>query len=213
MVIRRPPPSTTLPPGKCGDVRLPTIDALAGLGPLLCLSRTRDALLSGWRRAVACEYAACVDSRGMRECLRFRTADGDCCWQLYALPEDDFLAWERLIGIMPEGAPCEMSPCLAERMWRGLSDALLGRRWRASLIRIHAFLGRDGNAQRCLAISQPTVAPFSLAIAHRIAHAEGAELPPLDVDVLPEGRVKTAANAPSRVPPHFDFPFTTGIPS
>jgi hypothetical protein len=64
-----------------------------------------------------------------------------------------------------------------------------------------------------LAISQPTVAPFSLAIAHRIAHAEGAELPPLDVDVLPEGRVKTAANAPSRVPPHFDFPFTTGIPS
>jgi hypothetical protein len=193
--------------------RLPPIDALAGLGPLLCLSRTRDTLLSGWRRAVACEYAACVDSSGMRECLRFRTADGDCCWQLYALPEDDFLAWERLIAIMPEGAPCEMSSCLAERMWRSVSDALLGRRWRASLIRIHAFLGRDGNEQRCLAISQPTVAPFSLAIAHRIAHAEGAELPSLDVEVLHQARVKTGSNAPSRVSPHLDFPFTTGIPS
>lgn len=213
MVIRRLPPSTTLPQGKCGDGRLPAIDALAALGPVLCLSRTRDTVLSGWRRAASCEYAACVDSDGLRECLRFRAADGECCWQLYALPDDDFLAWERLTAIVPEGMPCETSPGLAERMWRGLSDALMGRRWRASLIRIHAFLGRDGSEQRCLAVSQPEVSPFGLSVARRIAHAEGAELPALMPDVSLHGCPMPEPDVPPRLRPDVLFPFTSGLPS
>ncbi len=213
MVIRRPPPSTSLLQGKCCEGPLPTINALAALGPLLCLSRTRDTLLSGWRRAVACEYAACVDSVGLRECLRFYSADGECSWQLYALPEDDFFAWERLIAIVPEGVPCDTSPCLPERMWRGLSDALMGKRWRATLIRIHAFLGRDGCEQRCLAVSQPVISPLSCTIARRIAHAEGADLLSDEADSHPAGSARAGSGVRPRATSELLSHFTTGIPS
>ncbi|MFZ5635321.1 MAG: Hemin transport protein [Pseudomonadota bacterium] len=213
MVIRRQPASPHRPQRRCGDGRLPTIEALAALGPLLCFSRTRDTLLSGWRRAVRCEYGARVDSNGLRECLRFHAADGECCWRLYALPEDDFLAWERLIAIVPARSDDDALPCLAERLWREWSDALLGKRWRASLIRIHAFHGRDGGEQRCLAVSVPTVSPFSVKVAQRIARAEAAELSASDMTSLPQGRAGTGRMTPVRPRSDSFPPFTTGLPT
>jgi hypothetical protein len=213
VVIRRSPPRACQPHGKCSGRALPKIDALASLGPLLSLSRSRDTLLTGWRCAVACEYGACVDTNGLRECLRFHSADGECCWQLYALPEDDFLAWERLIATVPEGMACDLSLGLAERVRRRVSDVLVGRRWCANVIRIHAFLGCGWPEQRCLAISQPRVSPFSLTVARHIAQLEGAELPLLDLDVCAGGGARQCPERTSQVRPDLLSPFNAGIPS
>lgn len=213
MVIRRQPPSTHRPQRRCGDGRLPTIETLASLGPLLCLSRSRDTLLSGWRRAVRCEYGARLDSDGLRECIRFHAADDECCWRLYSLPEDDFLAWDRLIAMVPARPDEDALPGLAERLWRDLADALLGRRWRASLLRIHAFQGRDGCEQRCLAVSHPMVSSFSRTVAYQIARAEGADLPASEVVLASQGGAGAGRYASAHARPDVLSPITSGVPS
>lgn len=157
---------------------LPSVAALSALGPLLCLSLARDRLLTGWHRARSCDYLAHVGSDGLRECLRFHDAAGEVCWCLHALPEDDFLAWERVIARVPAAAANDPACGLVERLWRDLADALCGHRWQAQIIRIHAPDLRHGEDRWRLAVSQPAIARFSHDVARRIALAEGASLPP-----------------------------------
>ena len=165
-------------PWKSGGIarpRLPAVAALAALGPLVCLSRARDpSVQAGWHRAVACEYTAHLDSNGLRECLRFRDADGHCCWCLYALPEDDFLAWERLIAVVPQGALNDETVSVVERLWHGVADALQGRRWRAGVIGIHPVACMSGIPSDEMAIGEPGLAAFSWDIARYIAEDVGA---------------------------------------
>lgn len=154
--------------------RLPDATELASLGPLLSLSRGNGGVLAGWRRAVRCDYAARVDSDGLRECLRFYDGDGDCCWRLYALLEDDFLAWDRLLAVVPAGEwRGDEERGAAQRWWRGLADFVQGRRWTASLVRIHP-LG-DGAGPGQAALSVPAVSGPSAELARRIVVAERAE--------------------------------------
>lgn len=153
--------------------RLPTAAELASLGPLLSLSRGDSGALAGWRRAVRCDYAARVDSDGLHECLRFYDVAGECCWRLYALPEDDFLAWERLLAVVPAGQwRDDAGAGAALRWWRGLADFVHGRRWCACLVRIHALGDAAGPEQA--ALSAPVVSARSADLARRIVHAEGA---------------------------------------
>jgi hypothetical protein len=153
--------------------RLPSVAALSALGPLLCLSLARDRLLAGWHRARSCDYLAHVGSDGLRECLRFHDAAGEPCWCLHALPEDDFLAWERVIARVPAAAANDPACGLVDRLWRDLAQ-----RWQAQVIRIHAPDRHPGEDRWRLALSQPAIARFSHDVARRIALAEGATLPP-----------------------------------
>lgn len=156
---------------------LPSVAALSALGPLLCLSLARDRLLTGWHRARSCDYLAHVGSDGLRECLRFHDAAGEVCWCLHALPEDDFLAWERVIARVPVAAANDPACGLVERLWRDLAEALCGHRWQAQVIRIHAADVRQGEDRWRLAVSQPEIARFSHDVARRIALAEGVTAP------------------------------------
>jgi hypothetical protein len=165
------------PTARAARGRLPSVAALAALGPLLCLSLARDRLLAGWHRARSCDYLAHVGSDGLRECLRFRDDAGAPCWCLHALPEDDFLAWERVIARVPAAAANDDGCNLVERLWRDLADALCGDRWQAQVIRIHAPDVRHGEDRWRLAVSEPAIAGFSHDVARRIALAERASFP------------------------------------
>lgn len=181
--------SAHAPGARMARDRLPSVAALSALGPLLCLSLARDRLLAGWHRARSCDYLAHVGSDGLRECLRFHDAAGEPCWCLHALPEDDFLAWERVIARVPAAAANDPCGGLVDRLWRDLAEVLCGHRWQAQVIRIHAPDPHHGEDRWRLAVSQPAIARFSHDVAQRIALAEGATL-------LPDARRSAPATRP-----------------
>ncbi|WP_395788504.1 hypothetical protein [Aquimonas sp.] len=104
--------------------------ALAALGPLVCLHRRFDQrqlaidaapLLAGLRLQVQAE----IDSSGPREALRFVDAHGVAVCQLCLLPDSDFLAWERLLALLQQRrqlsvaqAPLCQPPWLIRWRWR-----------------------------------------------------------------------------------------------
>lgn len=173
---------------------LPTPDALAALGTVLCVYRSRrgDGLggeLGGWQQAVRAETWCGIDSDGWQECLQFRDRDGDCCWRLYLLPDSDFLAWERIQQTLPRvdaplGACRDCGPPhddgVAGRLWRRLSHRLAGERWQVSALRLHALpVARavSRSARRlALAASLATVSPLGAELLQRIARWEDIDL-------------------------------------
>ena len=81
---------------------LPHPQQLAALGAVLCLYRMqRGGELSGWQQAQSASCEHVLDSEGLRESVRFHDRDGRCCWQLFLLPDTDFLAWEQMAAQLP----------------------------------------------------------------------------------------------------------------
>ncbi len=152
---------------------LPDPRQLAALGPVLCLHRAEDgAELSGWQQAVRVEARTGLDSDGVREALLFFDATGRCGWQIHLLPDSDFFAWETLLARLPRQARTESAAGVGERLWRRLAGRLRGDHWRATSLRLHAWM-QDG---RCLLAASPAwVSVLGVATARAIAHAEGAD--------------------------------------
>jgi hypothetical protein len=173
---------------------LPTPNALAALGTVLCVYRSRrgDGLggeLGGWQQAVRAETWCGIDSDGWQECLQFRDRDGDCCWRLYLLPDSDFLAWERIQQALPRvdaplGACRDCGPPhdddgVAGRLWRRLSHRLAGERWQVSALRLHALPVSRATRPACrvaLAASLATVSSLGADMLQRIARWEDIDL-------------------------------------
>ncbi len=153
---------------------LPRAQQLAALGTVLCLYRHQDGgELSGWARAVRVESRAGVDSDGLRESLAFFDQEGRCCWRLYLLPDSDFVAWDRLLALLPSREEAEAATGVGERLWRRLAGRLLGGQWQACVLRLHVV---PAEVRRpVLAASPAAVSPLGAATAQRIARAEGAE--------------------------------------
>lgn len=153
---------------------LPRAQQLAALGAVLCLYRHQDGgELCGWARAVRVESRAGVDSDGLRESLAFFDHEGRCCWRLYLLPDSDFVAWDRLLALLPSREEAEAATGVGERLWRRLAGRLLGGQWQACVLRLHVV---PAEVRRpVLAASPAAVSPLGAAMAQRIARAEGAE--------------------------------------
>lgn len=153
---------------------LPRAQQLAALGTVLCLYRHQEGgELSGWARAVRAESRAGVDSDGLRESLAFFDSEGRCCWRLYLLPDSDFVAWDRLLALLPSREEIEAATGVGERLWRRLAGRLLGGQWQACVLRLHVV---PAEVRRpILAASLAMVSPLGAATAQRIARTEGAE--------------------------------------
>lgn len=153
---------------------LPTPRQLSGLGAVLCLFRTgQGSELSGWAQATRVAVRAGLDSDGLREALQFFDASGRCCWQLYLLPDSDFLAWDRLLASLPADAGAEPAAGVGERLWRRLAGCLRGEQWRAAVLHLHAVRRDDG--RDVLAASVASLSHLGAATAREIARAEAAE--------------------------------------
>jgi hypothetical protein len=183
--------------------RLPQPSALAALGAVLCLYRTPSGSeLAGWSQAVRTEACSEIDSDGLRESLDFYDADGRCCWQLYLLPDSDFLAWERLTASLPL-ACAPASGGIAERLWRRLAQGMRAAPWQASVLRLRLPPIEPGHAvaqKGALAASLATVSELGAAVAARIARSSGVERPGLLHDCCCE----RAAHAAARLHPDPD---------
>lgn len=161
--------------------RLPSPLQLAALGTLLCLYRARSGgELGGWLRAMQAESSATLDSDGMREAFVFRDATGTCCWQLFLLPDSDFLAWESLSKRLPAQPIAQSSRAgLAERMWQRLAGHARHGDWQASVLRLHA---RGGGDEPVLAATLSAVSQQGAAAARAIARSQHADLDALRDD-------------------------------
>lgn len=191
---------------------LPSPPELAALGTVLCLYRARSGgELGGWRRALHVEAAATVDSDGMREALVFRDATGDCCWQLFLLPDTDFLAWERLAARLPlQRVVADARAGLAERMLQRLSGRTRHGEWQASVLRLHARRTRHAHVRDVLAATVSAVSPLGAAAARTIARSQHA-----DVDALRDdcccARAASASNRDAAQGPN-GFPHLVRLP-
>lgn len=181
--------ASLLPPPTAAHA-LPTPEALAALGTVLCVYRSRrgDGLggeLGGWLQAVRAEAWCGIDSDGWQECLQFRDRAGDCCWRLYLLPDSDFLAWERLQQALPrvEAPHAACRDCgpgrddgIAGRLWRRMSLQVGGERWQLSALRLHALASPHGGPATTLAASLAPVSPLGAGMLQRVARLEDIDL-------------------------------------
>lgn len=185
--------SSSLPPQFAPHalpMRMPSPDALAALGTVLCVYRSRcgdgqGGELGGWQQAVRAEAWCGIDSDGWQECLQFRDRAGDCCWRLYLLPDSDFLAWERLQQALPRvevpHATCRdcgagREDTVAGRLWRRLSLHLGGERWQLSALRLHALASPQGVPAATLAASLAPLSPLGAEMLQRVARLEDIDL-------------------------------------
>lgn len=154
---------------------------LAALGTVLCLYRPQHGSeLSGWSQAVRVEARIGLESDGLRESLLFFDREGRSCWQLWLLPESDFLAWDRLAACLPGRGACASEEGVGERLWQRLARCLSGETWRGCALRLHAL--PQPSAGPVLAASLAPMSSLGLVIARDIARAEGAEIRPLAGD-------------------------------
>lgn len=121
---------------------LPAPVQLAALGSVLCVYRNDSAdPLSGWQ----CAQHACarcgIDSDGIDETLLCFDPQGRCCWQLYLLPDADFLAWDAMCADLQciESSPCRApAPSVCMRLWQRIHASFCQPAWQASVLRLHA---------------------------------------------------------------------------
>lgn len=160
---------------------LPTPRQLAALGPVLCVYRGR--LLEGWRAAAGATHGVCVDADGVCEYVLLRDAGGRVCWRLYLLPDSDFLAWERLVSALPEAARTDVdgSGGLRTRLWRQLTDHVMGASWRSRVLRLAVYQADSLSVPR-LAAHPAGVSTAGFAMAQRLARRAGARQGGPDAD-------------------------------
>ena len=156
---------------------LPHPQQLAALGAVLCLYRTQaSGELAGWSQAVVASSDSALDSDGLRESVQFHDRDGRCCWQLFLLPDTDFLAWEQMTARLPDARGPEKEAGLAERLWRRVANRLGGESWQANVLRFHALAAGPGFAgMSLLAASLPRLSACGAGAARCIARGAGIE--------------------------------------
>jgi hypothetical protein len=166
-----PPVHAEIPHPQTG---VPSADALAALGTVLCVYRSRyGGELGGWAQAVSAEVRCGIDSDGWHECVQFRDLAGDCCWRLYLLPESDFLAWEQIQSRLPTIESWRpLTGMVASRLWHRLSTRIDGDRWQSSVVRLHALR----HPQPSLAASLAPVSPLGAEMVQRVARIEGLDV-------------------------------------
>lgn len=155
---------------------LPHPQQLAALGAVLCLYRMqRGGELSGWQQAQSASCERVLDSEGLRESVRFHDRDGRCCWQLFLLPDTDFLAWEQMVAHLPAARTTDAGS-ISERLWRRVANRLGGPGWQVNVLRFHALAAGPGFAGRSLlAASLPKLSNCGADMARRIARAAGID--------------------------------------
>jgi hypothetical protein len=156
---------------------LPHPQQLAALGAVLCLHRTEaGGELAGWSQAARAVSESASDSDGLCESIRFFDADGRCCWQLFLLPDTDFLAWERMAAKLPAARAADAGLGIAERLWRRLAHRLGHAGWQANVLQLHALAAGPGFAgMSLLAASLPRLSACGADMARRIVRNAGIE--------------------------------------
>jgi hypothetical protein len=150
-----------------------TPELLATLGPLLCLYRADDPhALHGWSWAKSVQACIKINSDGPREALTFLDEAKRVCWQLYLLPDSDYLSWDRVLSCVR----CQLdSP---QTTWRkkipGVPIAqMIGNPiWRACALRFYAV--PNSQHQRTLALGDVCLSHAGRKAAEAIAKSEGA---------------------------------------
>ena len=145
-------------------------DALAEVGPLLCLYPSRSGELGGWQSARTVCAESCVDNDGVRESLRFLDDGGRSCLRLFLRPDSDYDAWESLRTRLPCVAGEARYRICATCTLRRLCTGECG--WKASLLQVMPGMGSRGAGLGWAAVSE-----IGRGIARRIALAEGAAPP------------------------------------
>ena len=156
---------------------LPHPQQLAALGAVLCMYRAQGGgELAGWSQAVRATSDSALDSEGLRESRRFFDRDGRCCWQLFLLPDTDFLAWEQTSALLSDARAAVAAPGIAERLWQRLANRLGHAGWQANVLRFHALAAGPGFAgMSLLAASLPRLSNCGADVARRIVRNAGIE--------------------------------------
>ena len=152
-----------------------TPELLAALGPLLCLYRTDDShALCGWSCAQSVQACIKISNDGPREALTFFDEARRACWQLYLLPDSDYLSWDRVLSCVR----CELDTTRSS--WLKKMDAVPILRaignpiWRACALSFYAVSNLQN--QRCLALAEVNLSNAGRKAAEAIAKSEGAAL-------------------------------------
>lgn len=150
-----------------------TPELLAALGPLLCLYRADDPhALCGWSGAKSVQACIKINSDGPREALTFFDAARRACWQLYLLPDSDYLSWDRVLSCVR----CELDT--SQNFWlktmdgTPISRAIGNPIWRACALRFYAV--PRSNNENCLALADVSLSNAGRRAAEAIAKSEGA---------------------------------------
>lgn len=148
-------------------------ELLAALGPLLCLYRADDPhALCGWSGAKSVQACIKINSDGPRETLAFFDEARRACWQLYLLPDSDYLSWDQVLACVD----CRLDT--TQSSWLKKIDAMPVSRvvgnpiWRACALRFYAV--PDTNNDCCLALAEVSLSSAGRKAAEAIAKSEGA---------------------------------------
>jgi len=153
--------------------RLCMPELLAALGPLLCLYRADDShALCGWSGAKSVQACIKIDSDGPREALTFFDAGHRACWQLYLLPDSDYLSWDRLLSCVRCELDTTQSSWLKKMDPAPISRAIGNQIWRACALRFYAV--SKLNNECCLALAEVSLSNAGRRAAQAIAKTEGA---------------------------------------
>lgn len=148
---------------------------LARLGPLLCLyPDCQTHVLAGWAGAVAVRPAVRIDSDGPQESLLFLDAALRPCWQLYLLPDSDYLAWDDVVAHLHavQAAPDAMTRASNAKACIQLTVG--NPVWRACALRLHAM--SETEAPDNLAAANAALSDAGRRAAERIARGIGTRL-------------------------------------
>ena len=154
------------------------VDALAALGPLLCRYPVADVdPLGGWMQARHAVHVVHLDSDGPGEAIRFADAGGRCCWQLFLLPDSDYLEWSRLVGGLAPAAPVPHLPAARGSACAAIAHAIGQLSWRACPLRLYRVDPPPGGAW--LAAAPARLSPAGQREAERLARARAPHWTPL----------------------------------
>ncbi|MFT3806565.1 Hemin transport protein [Arenimonas sp.] len=165
------PLRSTAPTGACP---CPAAD-LARLGPLLCLyPDCQTHVLAGWAGAVAVRPAVRIDSDGPQESLLFLDAASRPCWQLYLLPDSDYLAWDDVVAQL-HAIRSESTATASRTDPKACIQLTVGNPvWRACALRLHAM--GETSAPGNLAAANAALSEAGRRAAERIARGIGTRL-------------------------------------
>ncbi|MFA5683377.1 MAG: Hemin transport protein [Lysobacteraceae bacterium] len=141
------------------DGREGAAEALAAIGPLLCLFRASDPHpLSGWTQARWAMHCVSIDSDGPRETIAFFDALGQACWQLCLLPDSDYLSWDRMAESLPTHTLELLEPVVGGGRRCQAAQVVGQPLWRACPLRLHQVSDSQAGgrlAAACPALSDP----------------------------------------------------------
>lgn len=148
-------------------------EMLAALGPLLCLYRAGDPhALCGWSWAKSVRACVKINSDGPREALTFFDSTRRACWQLYLLPDSDYLSWDRVLSCVRCELDATQDSWQKQNKVAPISRAVGNPIWRACALRFYAVTSLHN--EHSLALADVTLSNTGRKAAEAIAKSEGA---------------------------------------